>query len=352
MAGDRRARARRRRGRRRARAASASCTRTRRPATSPPKRSARDTTEETEADENASQRRSPPSRASPASDPSATTASSSPAPVGVDADLTTLTLAAVQPVQHPVPQREQRGAAARRSTSARGPRSTSSATRSRAPSRCPIHECTALVGEDGSQLLTVTIGQPSMALERRRTASSCPASTAPRSSWSFREAAQVPWRDVPRRSRRRCRRRSPACCCSPAAPRTPRRTRGSPKGPNAQKIHDLQWPVFAIAGVVGLIVMAAIVWMVDLPLPRPRPADPEADPRQAGARDRAHDPAGADPRRRRHPDRRHADGAVEDRRHRVRRQRHRPAVVVGDRLPGAGRLRRHRRRRSSPAARW
>ena len=35
-----------------------------------------------------------------------------------------------------------------------------------------------------------------------------------------------------------------------------------PKGPNAQKIHDLQWPVFAIAGLVGLIVMMAIIWAV------------------------------------------------------------------------------------------
>ncbi len=33
-----------------------------------------------------------------------------------------------------------------------------------------------------------------------------------------------------------------------------------PEGPNAQKIHNLQWPVFAIAGVVMLIVMAAIGW--------------------------------------------------------------------------------------------
>ena len=39
-------------------------------------------------------------------------------------------------------------------------------------------------------------------------------------------------------------------------------------------------------------------------------------------------------------------------RHPVRRQRHRPAVVVGVRLPGAGGLRRHHRRRSSPAASW
>jgi cytochrome c oxidase subunit 2 len=30
-----------------------------------------------------------------------------------------------------------------------------------------------------------------------------------------------------------------------------------PAGPNAQSIHDLQWPVFLIAGIVGLIVFAA-----------------------------------------------------------------------------------------------
>jgi cytochrome c oxidase subunit 2 len=35
-----------------------------------------------------------------------------------------------------------------------------------------------------------------------------------------------------------------------------------PEGENAQKIHDLQWPVFAIAGVVGLIVFAAVGWVV------------------------------------------------------------------------------------------
>jgi len=33
-----------------------------------------------------------------------------------------------------------------------------------------------------------------------------------------------------------------------------------PKGDNAQMIHDLQWPVFLIAGIVGVIVMAAIGW--------------------------------------------------------------------------------------------
>ncbi len=35
-----------------------------------------------------------------------------------------------------------------------------------------------------------------------------------------------------------------------------------PKGPNAQKIDDLQKPVFAIAGVVGVIVFAAIAYAV------------------------------------------------------------------------------------------
>jgi cytochrome c oxidase subunit 2 len=35
-----------------------------------------------------------------------------------------------------------------------------------------------------------------------------------------------------------------------------------PAGENAQKIHNLQWPVFAIAGIVGLIVAAAIGWVV------------------------------------------------------------------------------------------
>jgi cytochrome c oxidase subunit 2 len=35
-----------------------------------------------------------------------------------------------------------------------------------------------------------------------------------------------------------------------------------PEGPNAQKIHNLQWPVFAIAGVVGVIVMVTIAFVV------------------------------------------------------------------------------------------
>jgi cytochrome c oxidase subunit 2 len=35
-----------------------------------------------------------------------------------------------------------------------------------------------------------------------------------------------------------------------------------PEGENAQKIQDLQWPVFAIAGAVFLIVVAAVSWCI------------------------------------------------------------------------------------------
>jgi len=35
-----------------------------------------------------------------------------------------------------------------------------------------------------------------------------------------------------------------------------------PAGPNAQRIHDLQWPVFAIAGLVIVLVFAAIIYAV------------------------------------------------------------------------------------------
>ena len=35
-----------------------------------------------------------------------------------------------------------------------------------------------------------------------------------------------------------------------------------PAGPNAQRIHDLQWPVFAIAGIVMVLVFASIIYAV------------------------------------------------------------------------------------------
>ncbi|MGH9270487.1 MAG: cytochrome c oxidase subunit II [Ilumatobacteraceae bacterium] len=47
-----------------------------------------------------------------------------------------------------------------------------------------------------------------------------------------------------------------------------------PAGPNAQRIHNLQWPVFAIAGVVLVTVVAAVGWAIfryrdrGQPLPR------------------------------------------------------------------------------------
>ena len=36
----------------------------------------------------------------------------------------------------------------------------------------------------------------------------------------------------------------------------------APAGPEAQRIHDLQWPIFLIAGIVGLIVFAAVFFCV------------------------------------------------------------------------------------------
>src|SRR3954447_7949776 len=35
-----------------------------------------------------------------------------------------------------------------------------------------------------------------------------------------------------------------------------------PAGQNAQRIQNLQWPVFLIAGVVGVIVFAAVIFVV------------------------------------------------------------------------------------------
>jgi cytochrome c oxidase subunit 2 len=35
-----------------------------------------------------------------------------------------------------------------------------------------------------------------------------------------------------------------------------------PAGDNAQKIHDLQWPIFAIAGLVGVIVVAVVAFAI------------------------------------------------------------------------------------------
>ena len=229
----------------------------------------------------------------------------------------------------------------------------------------PDQHCTALVEEGGSQFLTFYDPGRQRGRRHRRTRSSSPASTVPASRWRCRE------RRAEAVDRGGARLASGPCLVPPGAagapprsppprprPRPPGRLRqGRPAGHLAAGRRERpEDPEPAVAGLPHRRRRdAARVRrrrLGRLPLPRPRPADPRADARQAGARDRADDPAGADPHRRRHPDRRHADGAGQDRRHRVLRQRHRPAVVVGDRLPGPGGLRRDRPSRSSPAARW
>ncbi|MFM8416243.1 MAG: hypothetical protein ACKOAT_01950, partial [Actinomycetota bacterium] len=35
-----------------------------------------------------------------------------------------------------------------------------------------------------------------------------------------------------------------------------------PKGPNAKMIDDLQQPIFAVAGIIGIIVFVAIVYVI------------------------------------------------------------------------------------------
>ena len=72
-----------------------------------------------------------------------------------------------------------------------------------------------------------------------------------------------------------------------------------PAGTNAQKIQNLQWPVFLIAGIVGVHRLrrrraAACIRFRDR-----GQAIPKQTHGNRRARDRAHDPAGADPRRRR-----------------------------------------------------
>ena len=110
-----------------------------------------------------------------------------------------------------------------------------------------------------------------------------------------------------------------------------------PAGDNAQKIQDLQWPVFAIAGLVLLAVATAVTWCVYRYRDRGQPIPKQTHGRPALEIGLTILPAMiligiAIP----------TVGTImalaEDRRHRVRRQRHRPAVVVGDRLPGSGRL--------------
>ena len=87
-----------------------------------------------------------------------------------------------------------------------------------------------LVEEGGSQFLTFSITTPSARRRRRRTGSSCPASTAPRSRCSYHERPVAPARgDVGRLAYPPlvAASPSPVSCALPAAPTTPRRTPGS-----------------------------------------------------------------------------------------------------------------------------
>ena len=121
----------------------------------------------------------------------------------------------------------------------------------------------------------------------------------------------------------------------------------SRRRPNAQKINNLQKPVFPMAGVVGVVVIVAVgdhaVW-------RYRDhgqAIPDQGHGKSIDRNRRDRPLGGHARRHRRADVQHDlrsrrdQGLLDD------GQRHRPAVVVGVLVSGAGR---DRRRRSSPPA--
>ena len=93
-----------------------------------------------------------------------------------------------------------------------------------------------------------------------------------------------PCPNVPPRSqapalRRPRRRRSSACWRSSSCAKDAPQDTWKPAGTNAQTIQDLQWWVFLIAGIVGVIVFAAVLYVRD-PVQGPRPADPRAVARQ------------------------------------------------------------------------
>ena len=99
-----------------------------------------------------------------------------------------------------------------------------------------------------------------------------------------------------------------------AAPETPRKTRGSRPARTRSGSRTSNGPCSYIAGIVGVIVFAVVVYVV-VRVPRPWPGDAGADARQAGARDRPHHPSGAHPHRCRHPHRQHRVRAGQDQRH-------------------------------------
>ena len=105
-----------------------------------------------------------------------------------------------------------------------------------------------------------------------------------------------------------------------------------PKGKYAQDIQNLIIPVFAIAGVVFVGVMAARSSSSAGSSASRTSDDPDEFPEQVhgthGPRDRLDHPPGADPRRRRRRHRDHHPRAQQEARGRHPRRGHRPAVVV------------------------
>ena len=295
--------------------------------------------------------------------------------LGVAGEPRPLDVTRVQPDQRAVPQRERRAAPARaRPRHPPGGR-RATATRSRRP-RCRTSAARRSSRTAARQFLTFTIGVASCARRRRpyrvrrarrrrrrdrgggavsssesRPASradgaahrvtravSCDAHVAAsvdrRAASASRAAASLAWR-----------------CCSPAAPRTPRRTRGSRPARTPRRSRTCSGRCSSSPASSACIVFAAVGWCVIRYRDRGQAIPKQTHGKPALEIGLTILPAliliGVGD-----PHRQHAVRARQDRRHRVRRQRHRPAVVVGDRLPGAGRAAAGSPSRSSPAASW
>ena len=135
--------------------------------------------------------------------------------------------------------------------------------------------CTALVEEGGTQLLTVRFAKPSFAVEIAVPVHRARESTEPSCPWWCRESSRrearvardasvdAPSADSRRgrlttRRRHRVRHRAARGGCAKDAPQDT----WQPAGENAQRIQDLQWPVFLIAGIVGVLVFGVLIYVV------------------------------------------------------------------------------------------
>ena len=218
-----------------------------------------------------------------------------------------------QPDECAVHQRERRGAPTRAQ-----PRGAGRERRDGDLVVVPTQLCTALVEDGGSQLLTFSIDLPSRAYGPYPVLRAGSRRSGHRGGRAV-SVAELGGTPVPgtvtrmSSARRRCLVATvgqwPGWRCWPGAPR---RAAGHLAARRRQRPED---PRPAVAGVRHRRCRRADRVrgrrLVRVSLPRPRPADPEADPRPAGAGDRLDDPAGADPHRCRHPDRRHDHGPAE-----------------------------------------